>query len=405
MLASLFIPHVFLSITPVDCYDKIKAVTKAKSPFHIMVKPRGPVCNLACDYCYYLPKANLYPQSEFRMSGELLTEYTRQMFASQPGKAVNFTWQGGEPTLMGLDFYEEAVRLQKEFAPPGVQVTNTLQTNGTQLNPAWCRFFKENNFLIGLSLDGPPEFHNTFRHDRAGREQYDAVMRGLDLLQQQEVDFNVLCSVHQANVHHPLEVYQFLRDRVGAAFIQFIPILQRELDQDGRETETLTSLSVDGDSYGNFLISIFDEWVHRDVGKVFIQHFDVALGIYAGQSAGLCIFSETCGRALVLEHNGDLYSCDHFVDPVHYLGNITEIPLSDMVDSETQFHFGETKHTALPEVCLACEVRFLCNGGCPKNRDVNGLNHLCAGYKAFFTHIDQPMRLMVDLLETKQTAG
>jgi uncharacterized protein len=368
-----------------------------------MVKPRGPVCNLACDYCYYLPKTYLYPQSDFRMSSDLLAEYNRQMFASQPGDTVNFTWQGGEPTLMGLPFFEEAVRLQKELAPPSVRVTNALQTNGILINPAWCRFFKENDFLVGLSLDGPPELHNVYRHTRNQREQYDSVMRAVRLLQQHEVAFNILCCVHQANVHHALEVYQFLRDRVGAAFIQFIPILQRKLDDEGGETEALTPLSVDGKSYGDFLIAVFDEWVRHDVGCVFVQHFDIALGIYAGQPAGLCIFSETCGRALVLEHNGDLYSCDHFVNPEHLLGNIRETPLSNLVDSGAQIRFGVSKRTTLPQTCLECDVRFLCNGGCPKNRGANGLNRLCAGYQAFFRHIDHPMRIMLDLLRQNRS--
>ncbi len=336
------------------------------------------------------------------MSTELLAEYIRQMFASQPGVTVNFTWQGGEPTLMGLPFFEEAVRLQKELAPPGVRVTNALQTNGTLLNPAWCRFFKENGFLIGLSLDGPPELNNIHRHTSNHREQFEAVMRSVRLLQQHEVEYNILCCVHQANVDHPLEVYRFLRDRIGAAFIQFIPILQRELSSDGREMNTLTPLSVDGKPYGKFLTVVFDEWVRHDVGRVFVQLFDVALGIYAGQPAGLCTFSETCGRAFVLEHNGDLYSCDHFVNTEHLLGNITDTPLSILVDSETQARFGEDKHTALSQTCLVCEVRFLCNGGCPKNRDSNGLNRLCAGYQAFFRHIDQPMRIMLDLLRQNQ---
>ncbi len=363
-----------------------------------MVKPRGPVCNLACEYCYYLPKEKLYPGSDFRMSRELLANFTRQMIEAQPTPQVSFAWQGGEPTLMGLDFFEEAVRLQKEMAPPGTQISNTLQTNGTRLNPAWCRFFKAHNFLIGLSLDGPPSVHNAYRVNKSGREKYEAVMRAARLLKQHNVDFNILCCVHQANVRKPLETYRFLRDRVAARFIQFIPIIQRELDPNGLETSTITSRSLSGPEYGTFLKTIFDEWVRRDVGQVFVQIFDVALGAWVGQPATLCIFSETCGRALVLEHNGDLYACDHFVNPTHKLGNIKETPLVDLVESERQQKFGQNKQDMLPKKCQACPVRFICHGGCPKNRGQTGLNHLCEGYQDFFRHIDGPMRLMAGLL-------
>jgi len=375
---------------------------KARSPFHIMVKPRGPICNLACEYCYYLPKKKLYPDSDFRMTSELLANFTQQMIAAQPGSQVTFSWQGGEPTLMGLDFFEEAIQLQKKFAPRSMRVTNTMQTNGTILNPAWCRFFKANNFLIGLSLDGPSSIHNTYRYNKIGQGTFDYVMRAARLLKQHNVDFNILCCVHQANINHPLEVYQFLRDKVGARFIQFIPIIQRELDEESQETQSITKLSIEGAAYGEFLKIIFDEWVRHDVGRVFVQLFDVALGVYVSRPSSLCVFTETCGWALVLEHNGDLYSCDHFVNPENRLGNITQTPLVNIIDSEKQNQFGMNKQDKLSQTCLDCDVRFICNGGCPKNRDESGLNLLCEGYRSFFRYINQPMRMMADLLWQKR---
>jgi uncharacterized protein len=371
---------------------------KAQAPFHIMAKPRGPVCNLACEYCYYLPKEKLYPGSDFRMSWELLADFTRQMIEAQPLPQVSFAWQGGEPTLMGLDFFEEALRLQNALAPPGMQISNALQTNGTLLTPAWCRFFKKHHFLIGLSLDGPPSVHNPYRVNKSGCEKFEAVMRAARLLKQHEVDFNILCCVHQANVGSPLEVYRFLRDSVGARFIQFIPIIQREVGPDGLETDAVTPRSLGGRDYGQFLTTIFDEWLRNDVGRVFVQIFDVALGARMHQPASLCIFAETCGRALVLEHNGDLYACDHFVNPGNKLGNIQERPLVDLVESEQQRQFGLDKREKLPEKCRNCPVQFICHGGCPKNRDHSGLNRLCEGYLAFFRHIEEPMQKMAALL-------
>lgn len=332
------------------------------------------------------------------MTAELLAVFTRQLIAAQPADQVAFTWQGGEPTLMGLDFFKEAIRLQKEITPPGLRVSNLLQTNGTLLNHEWCRFFKENRFLIGLSLDGPRGLHNAYRHDKNGQPTFEAVLQAVRLLQQHQVSYNILCCVHQANIHHPMAVYHFLRDEIQVQFIQFIPIIQRRLDEKGRETQAVTDLSADGKAFGRFLIAIFDDWVQHDVGKTFVQHFDLALGAWTGQPAGLCVFAETCGRALVMEHNGDLYSCDHFVNEVHFLGNITQSPLVELVESEQQGRFGQAKRDRLPQTCLECKYRFACHGGCPKNRDENGLNRLCEGYRAFFEHIDPAMRMMTALL-------
>jgi len=381
-----------------------------------MLKPRGPVCNLACGYCYYLSKERLYPGACFRMTEELLESFTRQYIEAQRVPEVTFGWQGGEPTLMGLDFFRLAIELQRGYRRPGMRIRNALQTNGTLLNNEWCRFFREHGFLIGLSMDGPRELHDAYRVDRGGQPTFDRVMNGLARLKQQGVEFNVLTTVHAANAGHPLEVYRFLRDEVGATFIQFIPIVQRDNETGFQEEERVTGRSASGCStsgrqYGDFLISVFDEWVRRDVGRVFVQIFDVALAAWLGQRPGLCVFEETCGAAPVLEHNGDVYACDHFVEPRWWLGNVLETPLAELVGSEQQRQFGLAKRDALPRACRECEVRFVCHGGCPKNRLLRtpagepGLNYLCEGYKAFFTHIDRPMRLMAAELRAGRPAA
>jgi uncharacterized protein len=359
-----------------------------------MLKPRGPVCNLGCAYCYYLSKDGLYPGSDFCMSDEVLESFTRQYIAAQRVPEVTFGWQGGEPLLMGLDFFRRAVALQDKHRKPGMRVVNALQTNGTLLDDAWCRFFREHDFLVGLSLDGPREAHDAYRADKGGRPTFDRVMAGLALLREHGVEFNILATVHAANADRPIEVYRFLRDEVDARFIQFIPIVQRE-------GGGVSARSVVAEQFGRFLIAVFDEWVRRDVGRVFVQIFDVALAAWVGAPPGLCVFDETCGNALVLEHNGDLYACDHFVDPHYRLGNILQTPLVDLVGSERQRRFGLDKRDALPETCRVCEVRFVCNGGCPKNR-LQGLNYLCEGYKAFFQHVDGPMRFMAAELEARR---
>ncbi|MCG8346325.1 MAG: anaerobic sulfatase maturase [Chloroflexales bacterium] len=370
--------------------------------FQVMLKPHGPICNLDCKYCYFLSKEMLYPGSRFRMADDLLEAYTRQYIAAQHAPEVTFAWQGGEPTLMGLAFFQRAVELQQKCRKPGMRIYNAFQTNGVLLDDDWGEFFKANDFLIGLSIDGPHELHDAYRVDKGGRPTFDRVMRGLSFLKKHRVDFNILTTVHAVNADHPLEVYRFLRDEVGTQFIQFIPIVERDNATGFQEGEQITNRSVTGRQYGDFLIAIFDEWVRRDVGRVFVQIFDIALGAWLGRPASLCIFRETCGEALALEHNGDLYSCDHFVEPHHKLGNIQEIPLIDLVTSEQQRQFGQAKRDTLPRDCRECDVRFVCNGGCPKDRILHtpdgepGLNYLCAGYKAFFRHIDQPMRFMAN---------
>lgn len=374
--------------------------------FHVLAKPTGAICNLDCKYCFFLAKEELYPNGRFRMPDDVLESYIRQQLESQ-GPEATIAWQGGEPTLMGLDFFRRSIALANQYRRPGQSVQYTIQTNGTLIDEEWCEFLYENKFLVGLSIDGPRELHDVYRVDKRGRPTFDKVIRAARLMQQYEVDFNVLCTVHAKNADHPLEVYHYFRDELGARFIQFIPIVER-INADGRtllqEGSTVTERSVPSEKWGRFLITIFDEWVRRDVGTVFVQMFDAALASWVGAPASVCIFSETCGDAVALEHNGDVYSCDHFVEPKYLLGNVMDTPIAELVSSPRQRAFGNAKRDTLPRYCRECEVRFACHGECPKNRFIltpdgePGLNYLCAGYKAFFNHIDRPMRMMADLL-------
>jgi len=376
--------------------------------FHVMTKPRGAICNLDCKYCYFLSKERLYPNSKFRMSDNLLEEYIKQYIAAQQVPEVTFAWQGGEPTLMGLDFFRQAVAYQQKHNQPGLHINNTLQTNAVTLDDEWCEFFKENDFLIGVSLDGPRDLHDYYRVDKGGNPTFDKVVAGIALLKKQGVQYNSLTTVHAANAPYPLEVYQFLRDEVGTDFIQFIPIVERANQTGYQEGTNVTNRSVLAEQYGHFLCTIFDEWVRHDVGQVFVQIFDVALAAWTGSNPGLCVFEETCGTALAMEHNGDVYSCDHYVEPDHLVGNIVDIPLRDIVVSGKQRQFGLAKRETLPQYCLDCEVRFACNGGCPKNRFIKtpageaGLNYLCAGYRAFFNHISEAMHVMASELQQRR---
>ena len=372
------------------------------SPYHVMLKPRGAICDLDCRYCYYLAREELYPRTGLRMSDTVLDTFTHQYIASQESPEIVFGWQGGEPTLMGVDFFRRAVASQERHRTPHTNILNTLQTNGMSLTDEWCEFFAEHGFLIGISLDGPADLHDAYRVDKGGRPTFDRVMQGVELLRRHGVEFNVLTCVHAANGDHPLEVYRFLRDEVGSAFIQFIPVVERI--GDGRVSEC----SVTGAVYGTFLRAVFDEWLYSDVSRVFVQIFDVALAAWAGQRPGLCVFEETCGNALALEHNGDVYSCDHFVEPAHRLGNIGKTELPVLVGGEAQRAFGQAKKSELPDYCRECEVCFVCNGGCPKNRTIctpdgePGLNWLCEGYRSFFNHIGPAMCSMVEALRHKQ---
>jgi serine-type anaerobic sulfatase-maturating enzyme len=391
--------------------------------FHLLVKPTGAVCNLDCKYCFFLSKEMLYPGSRFHMADELLETYIRQLLKSHRAPEVSVAWQGGEPTLMGLDFFKRSIEYANKYKQPGQKILHTIQTNGTQLNDEWCAFFKQHNVLVGLSIDGPKTMHDAYRVNKGGEGSFDQVMRGLGFLKKHDVDFNIMCTVHAANQDHPLELYHFFRDDLDARYIQFIPIVERAtetmlpLANEGwserpggerplytLEGSLVTDRSVQAEKYGQFLIAIFDDWVRRDVGTVFIQHFDSALANWVGVPGAVCVFSETCGQALALEHNGDLYSCDHFVEPRFKLGNIQETPLVQLLNSPQQFKFGQDKRDTLPRYCRECEVRFACHGECPRNRFIltpdgePGLNYLCAGYKAFFKHIDRPMKLMASLL-------
>ncbi len=372
--------------------------------FHLMTKPGGAICNLNCEYCYFLSKEMLYPGSRFHMAYETLESYIKQYIELQGSPEVTFAWQGGEPTLLGLKFYEHAVELQQKHKRPGMCIINTLQTNGTQLNDEWCSFFKTHSFLIGLSVDGPQVLHDTYRVDKGGKATFKRVMKGLDFLKTHGVEFNILTTLHAANAEHPLEVYRFLRDEVNTRYIQFIPIVERSNDTGFQEGVTVTERSITGEQYGRFLNKVFDEWVRHDVGRIYVQLFDVTLGKYLGVRGGLCVFEEACGRALALEHNGDVYSCDHYVEPDSLLGNLIELPLFNMVTSPKQQEFGQAKEDTLPDYCRLCKIRFVCNGGCPKDRILTttkgkpGLNYLCDGYKAFFTHTQPFMHFMANEL-------
>jgi len=379
----------------------------APSAFHLLVKPTGAVCNLDCKYCFYLSRERLYPGSRFRMADDLLETYIRQLIESHQAPEVTIAWQGGEPTLMGLDFFKLSVEYAEKYKRPGQRIVHTMQTNGTKLDDDWCAFLKEHQFLVGLSVDGPKELHDAYRVDRGGAGTFGQVMRGWRLLKKHGVDLNILCTVHAANADDPLDVYRFFRDELEAAFIQFIPIVER-INPDGsllsQKGAIVTDRSVEAEQYGRFLVEIFEEWVRRDVGRVYVQVFDAALANWVGDAPGLCVFSETCGQALALEHTGDLYSCDHFVEPKYLLGNIDQTHMIELVASNQQRRFGQDKLDALPRYCRECEVRFACHGGCPRNRFIEtpvgdaGLNYLCAAYKMFFNHVDRPMRTMADLL-------
>jgi uncharacterized protein len=335
------------------------------------------------------------------MSDHLLEAFTRQYIQAQYTPEITFAWQGGEPTLMGLDFFRKAIDYQRKYHQAGQKIINNLQTNATLLDDEWCRFFKQHNFLLGVSLDGPQELHDVYRLDKGRQPTFTRVVGGIRLLQKHRVDFNILACVNGRTSQHPLEVYHFLRDDIGAEFLQFIPIVENT----GNPGQPLTARSVTGPAYGQFMISIFDEWVRKDVGHIFVQAFDVALAAWTGHHPGLCIHEPTCGRALAMEHNGDLYACDHFVDSKHLLGNMNNRSLVELINLSQQRQFGRDKKANLPPQCRKCHVRFICNGGCPKDRLLTstegepGLNVLCEGYQAFFTHIDYPMRQMAELLQ------
>ncbi|MHB1008644.1 MAG: anaerobic sulfatase maturase [Propionibacteriaceae bacterium] len=396
-------------------------------PFSLITKPTGAACNLDCSYCFFLSKEVLWGHDSQRMSAETLDRFVASYLEAQPDGAVTIGWQGGEPTMRGLAFFKEAVRLAEQYRRPRQQVQHALQTNGTLLDDEWGEFLGANDFLVGLSMDGPAELHDAYRVNKAGRGTYDQVRRGWDVLRRHQVETNILCTVNAANADRPLEVYRHFRDELGAQFLQFIPIVERveaghedEAERGFRDEqgdhvlyrqagEGVTSRTVDPEAWGMFLTAIFDEWVTRDVGEVFVQHFDVTLGALFGQYS-LCVHAPECGSAIAMEHNGDVYSCDHYVEPDFRLGNIATASFTELLTQPAQRAFGRAKRTTLPTQCQECPVRWACNGGCPKDRFATtadgepGLNYLCAGYYSFFTHVWPAMDIMGDLIRSGKPA-
>ncbi|MCP4319507.1 MAG: anaerobic sulfatase maturase [Hyphomicrobiales bacterium] len=377
-----------------------------------MAKPGGARCNLDCEYCFYLEKETLY-QAIQAMPDDMLQHYVRSYIAAQPGDFVTFAWQGGEPTLLGIDFFRRAVALQQTYAN-GKTVVNAFQTNGVLLDEEWCEFFKDNDFLVGISIDGPQRLHDRYRVNKGARGSFKQVRRGVDLLRKHGVEFNTLTVLHKHNADDPVQLYRFLKG-IGSRFHQYIPIVERHGVNETEAglslvspafagTARVTEWSLTPEQYGRFLTDTFDEWVHEDVDRVSVQIFDSTLSSWIGGSASLCVFAETCGHGLAMEHNGDLYACDHYVYPDHRLGNIMEGDLRLLVDGDRQTAFGRAKADKLPRQCIECDVRFSCNGGCPKHRIAKtaggepGLNYFCAAYKRFFHHCAPHMRYIAHRL-------
>ncbi|QPL06514.1 anaerobic sulfatase maturase [Actinomyces respiraculi] len=393
-----------------------------RRPFHLVAKPTGAACNLDCSYCFFLSKEALWDPRGQRMSEPVLRRFIERYLAAQPDGEVEIAWQGGEPTMRGLDFFRTAVALVEEMRRPRQRVRHAVQTNATLIDEQWADFLADNRFLVGVSVDGPADLHDRYRVNRAGRGTYRQVVRGLRTLQAHDVDVNLLCTVNAGNVEEPLRVYRHLRDELDASFIQFIPIVERVStgeeavaeagwrDDEGRrvlyrqEGSGTTSRSVLPEAWGRFLIEVFDEWFAHDVGRVFIQHAEVMLGAALGRYS-LCVHAPECGDAPAMEHNGDVYSCDHFVEPGYRLGSVLSDDFQAMLSSPRQRAFGAAKRSALPGQCLRCPVRWACHGGCPKDRfDVTrdgqgGLNHLCAGYYAFFTHAAPTVLRMAEAVQ------
>jgi len=385
--------------------------------FSSMVKPIGSACNLDCSYCYYLDKApTIYGDQQPGMSMELLEEYTRQYIEANEVPEVTFVWHGGEPLMAGLEYYRKAIGFQQKYAG-GKTIINSLQTNGTLLNADWCRFFHDHNFLIGISIDGPRDIHDAFRVNKAGRPTFDKVMAGISQMVQYKVEYNTLSVINIKSEGRGAEVYRFLKS-VGSRFMQFLPAVEHVLPavngkrpvivKPGTQGSVMAPWSVSAPGYGRFMTDIFDEWVLSDVGTYFVQAFDMTLAQWVGVKPGLCIYSETCGDAVVVEHNGDVYSCDHFVYPEFKLGNILETELTDLYQSQKQFDFGIRKRNNLPRQCLRCEYYFVCRGECPKHRFLkteygeDNLNALCEGFKYYYHHVAPYMDQMKQLLIQKK---
>ena len=364
-------------------------MVKARHGFQIFVKPTGSICNLGCRYCYYLEKEQLYPEDEsFKMQETILENYIKQHIEACPDDTITFSWHGGEPTILGLDYFIRIVELQQKHKPRDKTILNGIQTNGTLLDDEWCRFFAKEGFAVGISIDGPKELHDKFRVTKDQRPTFDQVIRGYSLLKKHGVYTDVLCVVNSVNVQQPHAVYRFFKE-INAQYITFLPCVDPEPDNENG----VSDLSVPSEAWGRFLCTVFDEWVRADIGKVKVQIFEEATRTAFNQEHSLCIFRPTCGDIPVIEHNGDFYICDHYVTPTHLIGNIQQTPLVEMLESPAQRAFGENKQTSLPRICLECSVLEMCNGECPKNRFIDtpdgehGLNYLCTGYKLFFTHI------------------
>lgn len=389
-----------------------------KMPTYLMAKPAGAACNLQCAYCYYLEKEKLYEnRKSFYMNDDILEKYIEDYIAAQPVPEVLFTWHGGETLLRDLEFYRKVLRLQRKYGR-GRRIDNSLQTNGILLNDNWCRFFKENNFLIGISVDGPQHCHDKYRKNKGNAGTFSQVMRGVELLNKHKVEFNILSVINDYNVRYPLEVYRFLK-QLGSPFIQFSPVVERLTssrpdhlkimsDKDAPDAK-IAPWSVDPEQFGLFYITIFDEWVRNDVGRYFVQLFDSTLAGMVNHPPGVCIFAETCGHAGAMEFNGDIYSCDHFVFPEYKLGNIRNKTVYELMFSQKQLKFGADKRNKLPQECCKCEFLKLCNGECPKNRIIKtveedkNLNYLCKGYKAFFSYSQPYMNFMANQLHHKKS--
>ncbi len=364
------------------------AMVKASRGFQIFAKPVGSICNLDCDYCYYLKKEHLYPKGEsFRMPDDILEVYIAQHIDASPDPVITFSWHGGEPTVLGLDYFRKIVALQRKHQPPDRRIANGIQTNGTLLDEDWCRFLAAEGFGVGLSLDGPQEMHDRFRVTKGRNLTHKQAMRGYKLLRQHRVSCDILCVLHAQNVQYPSQVYRFFK-QIKAQYVTFLPLVEPQPDAKGGVSDR----TVPPEALGAFLCTIFDEWIRQDIGRVSVQIFEEVARTAFGQEHALCIFRKTCGDVPVIEHNGDFFSCDHFVNAEHRLGNIQEIPLVELLESPAQRAFGQAKSDTLPGYCRACEVRAMCNGGCPKDRFLKtpdgeaGLNYLCAGYKRFFTN-------------------
>ena len=377
-------------------------------PLYVMLKPAGAHCNLACKYCYYLEKNKLYPTAQRHlMSDEILEQFTREYIEAQTMSQVLFTWHGGEPLLRSIDFYRKALSLQQKYAG-GRRIDNVIQTNGTLLTDEWCEFFAQNHWLVGISIDGPQPYHDHYRLTAAGKPSWQKVMQGIKLLKKHGVEWNAMAVVNAYNVNHPLEFYRFFKEN-GCQFLQFTPIVERQTrHEDGRTLASLadkneiplSEASVAPEQWGYFLCAIFDEWVRKDVGKIFVEIFDCTLANWMGVSPGICAYSKECGHAGVMEHNGDVYSCDHFVFPEYKLGNIRDHSLIDMLYGEQQQEFSRLKHSSLPRQCKECDMKFACHGECPKNRFMkdkygdSGLNYLCLGYYHYYQHVAPYMDYM-----------